>query len=310
MIVLLGETAAAREISRQLSASGVAVMRMANKDPLARDFSESGERLAGESVCDWSADGACTAVVDASHPSCQTDFLPLRRWCEREDIPYVRLERPETRFRENPLIHAVNGWEEAMGKLAELIRRRGESGNRPVTVFVTTGSHLLETLLQARFARQVRFVVRVLPEGRLVQKCQNLGMAGRDIVAMQGPFSKELNRALFKAYGTDILMMRDSGSAGGADTKISAALALRLDVVLLKRAAPPPGLTVYSERELMAWLRARLADFPSVQAQEVDTGVDKIEGQSQQKNAAHYQDHPVKARSEDSPAPRHGRGDQ
>ncbi|KLU60039.1 cobalt-precorrin-6x reductase [Peptococcaceae bacterium CEB3] len=258
MIVLLGETAAAREINRQLKAEGAAVIRMANEQPLDRVLSESGERLAEGNLFGRSADEACTAVVDASHPSCQTEFLPLRRWCEREDIPYVRLERPETSFRENPLIHAVTGWEEAMAKLTELIRLKGEAGNRSVSVFVTTGSHQLETLLQAPFAPRARFVVRVLPEGRLVQKCQNIGVAARDIVAMQGPFSKELNRALFKAYGTDILLMRDSGSAGGADTKLSAALALKLEVVLLKRKAPLPGLTVYSERELMAWLQPRL----------------------------------------------------
>lgn len=258
MILLLGETVAAREINTELNTLGIPLIRVEGKEPLAHFLSAAGELLGKwslSSLPEWLANTACSAVVDASHPSCQMLFVPLRQWCDQRGIPYLRLERPETKFPENPLIHAVSGWNEALLMLEQQIQLRGASGRRPATVFVTTGSHQLETLLQAPFACQARFVVRVLPEGRLVQKCQNLGVAPRDIVAMQGPFSKELNRALFKAYGTDILLTRDSGPAGGTDTKISAALALNLETILLKRMVAQAGLTVHSAQDAMAWLR-------------------------------------------------------
>lgn len=246
MILLLGETAAAREINTELHALGIPVNRVARA------------KISGEgipSLPEGLTPAVCSAVVDASHPSCQILFAPLRHWCDEKGIPYLRLERPETKLPDSPLIHAVAGWDEGLLRLEQLIQLKGRAGRQQVTVFVTTGSHQLETLLQAPFARVTRFVVRVLPEGRLVQKCQNLGVAPRDIVAMQGPFSKELNRALFKAFSTDILLTRDSGPAGGTDTKISAALALNMETILLKRVVSQPGLTVHSSQSAMAWLR-------------------------------------------------------
>ena len=125
---------------------------------------------------------------------------------------------------------------------------------RIVTVFVTTGSYQLESVVQSTFDRYSRLVVWVLPEGRLVQKCKDIGILPRDIVAMQGQFSKDINKALFKFYGADILLTRDSGSAGGTDTKISAALELGIETVLVKRTKTNAGLTVNNVKELLNWV--------------------------------------------------------
>lgn len=243
MILLVGETAAAREIGAYLSGKGAEFTRFS--------FIEQAEVNAyAERFCS----STCSLVVDASHPGQSAKLQPLRRSCTEHGIDYLRLERPETKLPESAQIYPVMGWEQALECLAEQVTRlRGESGS-PATVFVTTGSHQLESLTGSAFARYARFVVRVLPEGRLVQKCQNLGIPPRDIVAMQGPFSREVNRTLFKFYGADILLTRDNGPAGGTDTKISAAMALGMEIVLIKKARAATGLTVYSIKEAVSWL--------------------------------------------------------
>ena len=52
---------------------------------------------------------------------------------------------------------------------------------------------------------------------------------------MQGPFSKEINKALFKFYGADILLTRDSGLDGGTDTKILCGLRTWVEKLYLSK---------------------------------------------------------------------------
>lgn len=166
-------------------------------------------------------------VVDFSLPYPSEVSTILENYCLKQDIPCVRFLRSETDVPRHPLIHEVYGWVEA----AQLAARLGD------TIFLTTGTYNLEVFLSSQELKGKRIVVRVLPEHRVVKKCQDLGLTPRDIVAMQGPFSRELNKALFKAYKAKVIVTRDSGPAGGTDTKIEAALDLHIPVVIIKR--PP-----------------------------------------------------------------------
>ncbi len=235
MIILLGETAAAREICECLNNRGYKLLRM---------------QTWTEKTCLHTP----SLTIDASPPSSSGKFASLRRWCEQRGIPYLRLERPETIIPKSSLIYSVINWDEALLRLEQRIDLLYKKRGQPVTVFVTTGSHQLETVVRSSFARFARFVVRVLPEGRLVQKCQDMGIPPRNIIALQGPFSKEVNRVLFKFYGADIILTRDSGPAGGTDTKISAALDLGLEIILIKRNKANTGLIVNSVHELLDWV--------------------------------------------------------
>lgn len=235
MIILLGETAAAREISKCLEIRELEFIRL---------------QTWTEKTCSE----APSYILDVSPPSSSIKLANLRQWCEQETIPYLRLERPETVIPDSSLIYPVCTWEEALIQLEQLVVALSVAKRRIVTIFVTTGSHQIESIVQSTFASNTRLVVRVLPEGRLVQKCQDLGIPPRDIVAMQGQFSKEINKSLFKFYGADIILTRDSGSAGGTDTKISAALELGIETVLVKRSKTNTGLTVYNIKELLEWV--------------------------------------------------------
>ena len=242
MIFLLGETTAAGEIAAQLTSRGIEFRRPGQLDPAL----EAGEGLKQKDI---------SLVIDAAHPGASARFSQLRSGCEQAGIPYVRLERPATRLPASPLIHPADSWEDALDRLAERVEVLRESG-RSATVFVTTGSYQLESLV-SRLADKARLVVRVLPEGRLVQKCQDLGFSPRDIVAMQGTFSKEINRSLFKFYAANLLLTRDSGAAGGTDTKVAAAISLGMEIILLKRAGANQGFALPAVKELLAWLKSQ-----------------------------------------------------
>lgn len=235
MIILLGETAAAREISEALNNRGIEYKRIQT----------------------WTEKAFLqipSLILDASPPSSSVMFAALRQWSEQRCIPYLRLERPETVIPDSLLICPVSTWEEALLQLELRVGRIYEAKGHIVTIFITTGSHQLESIVQSAFVRQARLVVRVLPEGRIIQKCKEMGILAKDIVAMQGQFSKQINKALFKFYGADLILTRDSGAAGGTDTKISAALELGIETVLVKRSKTHAGLTVNNIQELLAWV--------------------------------------------------------
>jgi Precorrin-6x reductase len=239
MIILLGETAAAREISERLKNREVKFTRI--QTWTEKNYSETP-----------------SMILDASHPSSSVKVAPLSQWCEQQGIPYLRLDRPETEIPASPLIFPVYNWEEALLRLEQRVNTLYQEKRQPVTIFVTTGSNQLESIVLSSFACFARLLVRVLPEGRLIQKCIDMGIRPKDIIGMQGPFSKEINRALFKFYKADILLTRDSGLGGGTDTKISAALKLGMEIVLIKKTKINTGLTVNTINKLLDWVDANI----------------------------------------------------
>lgn len=164
-------------------------------------------------------------VIDTSHPFSGHLSGAAKELCATNRIPYIRFVREEVALPESPLLFPVNSFEEAAPKAAEL-------GS---TVFLTTGSYNLELFLKHPAMVGKRIVVRVLPDHRVIKSVQSLGVNTRDIVAMQGPFSKDMNRITFKMYCASVIVTKDSGRVGGTDTKIAAALDLKIPVVIIKR---------------------------------------------------------------------------
>jgi precorrin-6A/cobalt-precorrin-6A reductase len=193
----------------------------------------------------WWQKNNIRCLVDARHPFAadnrQGDSDPYAFLFENSRVPYYRLGREETIVEENELINPVYTIEEAAVKAAGLGK----------CIFLATGSNGLEPFLKVKNELGVRLVVRVLPEHRVIRKCQDMGIKPKDIVAMQGPFSKQVNKALFKMYRASVVVTKDSGKAGGIDNKLAAALSLKIPVVLIKQKNNGP---VYSWQEVLALL--------------------------------------------------------
>ncbi|WP_027357026.1 precorrin-6A reductase [Desulfofundulus thermocisternus] len=179
-------------------------------------------------------------LIDATHPYAQQVSENARQACARTQIPYLRYQREESSLPQHPLIHCSNSYEEA----AQQAVRHGK------VIFLTTGSKTLNIFLNTARQHGARLVVRVLPEPEVIQHCRQLGLSPADIVAMQGPFSLELNRALFKQYEAEVVVTKNSGTIGGTDTKVAAALELGLPVVIISRPRVPDN-SVTSRQELL-----------------------------------------------------------
>ncbi len=163
-------------------------------------------------------------IVDASHPYAKNISENAISAAHTVKIPYIRYERAEISF-EYEKIFPVDSYEAAAIKAAQLGKN----------IFLTTGSRNLKIFVESPALKDCNLTVRVLPTAEVLAQCESLGLTPKQIFAMQGAFSTELNAEIFKHAGAEVIVTKNSGKIGGADTKIAAAKILNLPVVMINR---------------------------------------------------------------------------
>lgn len=175
-------------------------------------------------LADYCRAHGIAVFVDASHPYAANISANAMNACRACGIPYIRYERQSA-----PLAYAkahyVANYEEAAKVAASLGKH----------VFLTTGSHNLKAFTEAPALQDCVLTARVLPDPKVVEECTTLGLRPSQIVALQGPFSEVLNEELYKKYEADVVVTKNGGTVGGADTKFAAAMKLGLPLVIVER---------------------------------------------------------------------------
>ena len=103
-----------------------------------------------------------------------------------------------------------------------------ERGN----ILLTTGSKELGAFSAIE---PQRLYPRVLPSHESLSACEAAGIPHRNILAMQGPFSQELNEALIRQYHIAWVVTKDGGAAGGFPEKARAAETTGAELIVLCR---------------------------------------------------------------------------
>lgn len=227
-IFLMAGTEDGRKLAEFLLSKGVEVT--------ASVVSEYGKKLleqyAGISINDKKLDaadlaeiltvGKFAALVDASHPYAVGATQNALDACARVNLPYIRFERA-TGLTAGVAAYHVESYEAAALKAAELGKN----------IFLTIGSRNLKIFVD--LLKNCNITARVLPSAEVLAQCENLGLTPKQIIAVQGPFSTELNVEMFRHAQAEVIVTKDSGQIGGADTKIAAAQLLNLPVVVVDR---------------------------------------------------------------------------
>ena len=168
--------------------------------------------------------GKFDILVDATHPYAVNVSQNAIDACRRAEIPYIRFERPEVEVNDENIFR-VDGYESAAIKAAELGKN----------IFITTGSRNLKKFIESPALKDCNLTVRILPTAEVLKECESYGLTPKQIIAMQGPFTTELNAETFKHCRADVIITKNSGKVGGADTKLAAAKILNLPVVMIDR---------------------------------------------------------------------------
>lgn len=166
----------------------------------------------------------CFVVVDATHPYAVEVSKNIRKACERTKMKYLRFLRDKKSVIDVRSDVLVSSATEAAAYLD------GQEG----AIFLTTGSKELP-VFTAGVHKTERLFVRVLPSAAVVASCRELGLEGKQICAMQGPFSEEMNRALLQQTKAAWLVTKDTGITGGFPEKVRAARSLGVRLVIIRR---------------------------------------------------------------------------
>lgn len=130
------------------------------------------------------------------------------------------------------------------------------SGN----ILLTTGSKELHTFTDILGADDIhRLYVRVIPSIESIKICEAAGIETSHIIAMQGPFDKELNKAMIRQYDIKHLITKDSGKSGGTEDKAEAAAECGIKLHLIARPLTDVGMESMSYEEVLALLNVKPA---------------------------------------------------
>ncbi|MDK2824038.1 MAG: precorrin-6A/cobalt-precorrin-6A reductase [Clostridia bacterium] len=163
-------------------------------------------------------------IIDATHPFATNISLTAIKVASKLNLNYLRLEREGIKIPvKNSLVHIVANSKEAASLAPQL-------GTR---ILLTIGSRQLDYFRE--LIKEKKVLARVLPEMLSLQKCLELGLQPKQIIAMQGPFSKEFNKALFKEKQVEVVITKNSGTIGGVDTKVTACLELNIPVIIIDK---------------------------------------------------------------------------
>ncbi len=252
-IVILGGTSEGRELAEYARQKRIPVV--------VTVVSEYGEQLLPEDSCVRIHQGRLDhagmerflieerpqLVLDATHPYAREVTETAREVCSRLGLSCRRVLRKAQHTSGESLVE-VSSAAEAAAFLAE----------REGAVFLTTGSRELGAFASDERLRE-RLYARILPDSQVVAACESLGVRGSHLIAMQGPFSMEMNVAMIRQTGARWLVTKESGSRGGFAQKLEAAVCCGIGIVVIRRPLREEGISL---REALRLLDEFAADEP------------------------------------------------
>ncbi len=168
-------------------------------------------------------------VIDATHPFATLASETIRTACEATGVGYVRLNRGGDAADDDAVVV-----DSIQGAADYLAAHEGAA-------LLATGSKELEPYTRVEGYRE-RFYPRVLPMASSLAACAAAGFAPAHIIAMQGPFSVEMNVATLVSIGAKYLVTKASGSSGGFEEKLEAARRAGAKCVVIGRPAQQAGM--------------------------------------------------------------------
>lgn len=201
-------------------------------------------------------------VVDATHPYAKVVTENLRGAVatlqtseKKAQFPiYLRLEREivETPEAENPAVNIR--YFESNADCARALE------NTEGNILLTTGSKELAMYCTSGRLHD-RLYVRILPGRESLELCMEQGIKGRQILALQGPFSTEMNAAILKQYDIRHMVTKNSGRTGGYQEKLEAAKILGIPVYVIqpaRKAVEATGNTLRTDTDSFAGICRKL----------------------------------------------------
>lgn len=173
-------------------------------------------------------------VLDATHPYARVVTENVTQVCQKMGIVWYRvLRKSELETKNADSIVTVDSVDQAVEWL------KSHEG----TVLVTTGSKELVKYTAIPDYKE-RIFARILPDSQALLNSETLGFPRNHMIAMQGPFSLEMNIATMRMTGANYLVTKESGHAGGFLDKIHAAEVVGATALVIGRPLKETGISL------------------------------------------------------------------
>lgn len=149
-------------------------------------------------------------IIDVTHPYATLVSENIKKSIIN-NIKLIRFERDTNIDEKNDCCTFFDSIEDCINAL------KNKTGN----ILLTTGSKDLNKFCKNEEIKN-RIIARVIPGIESLKLCYDAGLDGKQIIAIQGPFSESMNLLQIKEYGINTLVTKQSGSVGGWNEKINA----------------------------------------------------------------------------------------
>lgn len=202
-----------------------------------------------------------TAIVDATHPFAQQVTKNIAQACANQSCKLLRLLRQEKERAEeedefqSENLQGIEHIPQAKITYVDSVEEAADYLNQTQeNIFFTTGSKELPKYLSI-IEDISRVYVRILPDATQLEKCRSLGLKGKQIICMQGPFSEALNIAMLREIQASVLVTKETSHAGGFSEKLQAAAQTGAEAVVIRR----PHENGYSMEQILDKLGVKYA---------------------------------------------------
>ncbi len=189
-----------------------------------------------EKICE---DYGVKCIIDATHPYAESIHNTIYKISAKKNIFSIRYERKKLSIKSRNIFY-IEGYKQILNYIS----------SDDMNVFVTTGIKNIEFL---RYMQDKNIYFRVLPMEKNIKILNSVGIPQKNIIAIEGPFSYNLNYYLMKDLEIDILITKDSGLI--SEDKIRAAIDLGIKVLIIKRPEYKNKNIAYEYNEVMALLK-------------------------------------------------------
>jgi len=196
-----------------------------------------------EEMLNWIKVSGIDVLVDASHPYAEEVTKTALECSSELRIEYVRYERPGALENiSGDDILRVKNYDEAIKIIKNI------DGN----ILNTTGGNNVSKFINLDFKHRV--IHRILPSPKVLTKIVEAGINIKDIIALQGPISYELEKAFIKQYDVKAILTKDSGIEGGVLEKLNAARQCKIKIIVIEKTKFNYDLKFSDEEKLIKFL--------------------------------------------------------
>ena len=208
--------------------------------PEADNITVSAERLSEERILQMLQEEQFDLVIDATHPYAAVVTDSIRSACTKTKIRYLRLVRKEADLQSRD--GQSGGRNHSVVYVADTREAAGFLETAEGNILLTTGSKEIAAYRQIPGFEE-RIYARILPMESSLSACLEAGMKPSHIIAMQGPFSLELNVAMLSHIQASWMVTKDSGEPGGTQEKAEAAARTGTSLLVIGRPRREEGIS-------------------------------------------------------------------